>query len=338
MPINVVLLGFGTVGESVYRTLKSHQDELREIIGCDIHVKGVLVKDDQKIRKIDQGVLVTTSFEELSQLPNIDVAIEAIVGVEPAYTYAKVFLNKGIPVLTANKEMAAHKGAQLKKISEYSGVEFLFEATVGGGIPIIGVLKHLLHANRISKIEGILNGTSNFILSTMRNEHASFQEALELAQAKGYAEADPSNDILGRDSFYKIMILSELVFGFQPDWKKIKCEGINAITSQQITEAGSGNGRIKLIAVVEKDSKGHISASVKPVTVKDDHPLYNVEGVDNAVLIHTDLLGELLLKGPGAGGLPTASAILEDLTVLFQGRRNAESRKTSIIKKASPFY
>ncbi|RDI37914.1 homoserine dehydrogenase [Falsibacillus pallidus] len=320
MPINVVLLGFGTVGESVYRTIASHQDGLRNILGTDIVVKGVLVKDARKSRNIASDVLVTTDFKKLLELPNIHAAIEAIVGVEPAFTYGKQFLNAGIPVITANKEMAAHKGGKLRKEAEANGTEFHFEAAVAGGIPIIAVLKQLLHANRISKIEGILNGTSNFILSTMREEGISFAEALERAQRNGYAEADPSNDILGKDSFYKLMILSELVFGKQPEWDEVDCTGINELVLNDLEEAGAGGKRIKLVASIGKDENGNLTAAVEPHSLDENHPLYHVEGVDNGIVVHTDLLGRLFLQGPGAGGPPTASAILEDLTQHFRSK------------------
>ncbi|WP_433746656.1 homoserine dehydrogenase [Falsibacillus pallidus] len=322
MPINVVLLGFGTVGESVYRTIASHQDGLRKILGTEIVVKGVLVKDARKPRNIASDVLVTTDFKKLLELPKIDAAIEAIVGVEPAYTYGVKFLNAGIPVITANKEMAAHKGEKLRREADANGTEFHFEAAVAGGIPIIAVLNQLLHANRVSKIEGILNGTSNFILSTMRGEGISFDEALKRAQRNGYAEADPSNDILGKDSFYKLMIISELVFGKQPEWKKVECTGINELSIKDFEEASAGGQRIKLVASIGKDEDGNITAAVEPQSLNETHPLYHVEGVDNGIVVHTDLLGRLFLQGPGAGGLPTASAILEDLTQHFQKNPN----------------
>ncbi|RLQ91181.1 homoserine dehydrogenase [Falsibacillus albus] len=340
MTINAVLLGFGTVGQGVYQTIHTHRKELKELLGTDIEIKGVLVKDEHKIRPIDQDILVTSNFSDLLKIPQLDLVIEAIVGCEPAFTYNKAFLQKGIPVVTANKEMVAHKGSELKRISEKNDVSFSYEAAVAGGIPVIGVISRLLHANRINKIEGILNGTSNFILSTMRKEQTSFEETLQRAQEKGYAEADPSNDILGRDSFYKIMILSDLVFGGQPDWEQTECTGIDEVTIENILKAQEVNKRIKLIAAVERDESETIKASVKPVLLDSEHPLYAVEDVDNAVNIQTDLLGNLLLKGPGAGGLPTASAILQDVALLFGQKEKEETvyaSARSIAKRASPY-
>lgn len=316
--INVVLLGFGTVGEGVYQIIKSRHDQYKEHLGLDINVKGVLVKNEQKVRHIDQDVKVTSYFSELLNMDDIDVVIEAIVGFEPGFSYLKQVLARGIPVISANKELIAHKGKQLKQLAQYNDTEIYFEASVGGGIPVIGVINNLLHVNDIRKIEGILNGTSNFILTTMRETGCSFDEALQIAQDKGYAEADPSNDVLGWDAFYKLMVLSELVYGKQPVWDHVKRMGIDQVTLEDIQEADQRNERIKLIASLEKNEDGGLSASLHPISVDSLHPLYGVEGVDNAININTDLLGDLMLKGAGAGALPTASAILEDLTLLFR--------------------
>lgn len=316
MTIHVVLLGFGTVGQGVYQTIRTHQRELKELLGQEVRVEGILVKNDKKPRSISSGVVVTTDYNALLNLPKVDVIVEAIVGREPAFTYVKGALNKGIPVISANKEMVAHKGKQLKKIASYNSVDFSYEAAVAGGIPVIGVIKELLHVNRIYKIEGILNGTSNYILTIMRVKNYSFEKALQLAQDKGFAEADPSNDILGTDAFYKLMILSDLVFGTQPDWETVMLKGIDQLTLDDINVAKDKGQRIKLIATVEKDDNNHLTASVQPIYTSSEHPLYGIEGVDNAVNIKTDLLNDLLLKGPGAGALPTASAIIQDVTLV----------------------
>ncbi|WP_349410080.1 homoserine dehydrogenase [Pseudalkalibacillus sp. SCS-8] len=315
--LKVALLGFGTVGSGVYEIIQSQQQRLNEILGRKVEVVAVLIQDEKKQRTIGDKVLVTSDIQRILQFPDLDVVIEAIVGVEPGYSYLKQVLEKGCHVVTANKELFAHKGAELKALATANQVTVSFEASVAGGIPIIGTLNQLLQGNQITKIEAILNGTSNYILSQIRQKEWSFREALSAAQTAGYAEANPSNDVDGHDTFFKIIILAELLFRIKPDWRSIVRKGIRHITSRDIQLAEIFGFRIKHVAtLVWNDRNVHIS--VEPKVVSSEHPLYEVEGVDNALVLSGDLVGDIKLQGPGAGKFPTASAIIEDLINIYK--------------------
>jgi homoserine dehydrogenase len=311
--VKVALLGFGTVGEGVYRTIQSHQKELKASLGKNVEIVAVLIKNKGKIRSIDQNVLITTDFDEILRIPHLDIVMEAIVEREPCYSYLQKAIRRGCHVITANKEMFAHHGEELLRLAEKEHVTVGFEASVAGGIPIIQTLEKLLNVNRIQKVEGILNGTSNFILTEMREKNKSFQEALVVAQEKGYAEADPTNDIEGIDSFYKLMILSNVAYGKQPEWGSVDIEGISNLTASQIAEADKVGLRFKHVATIRRNQNGSLVGSVKPVLVSHKHPFYHIEGVENVVTITTDIVGSITLQGPGAGMFPTASAMIEDV-------------------------
>lgn len=315
--IKVAILGFGTVGEGVYRTIQSHQEELRAILGRKVEVVAVLIKNNEKERAIDSRVLITKDFEDIIGLPNIDVVFEAIVEKEPSFTYLKRALIKGCHIITANKEMFSQHGRELIELAAQQKVSVGFEATVAGGVPIIQTLQQLLKVNNVSAIQGILNGTSNFILTEMRERKQSFIESLKLAQQKGYAEADPGNDINGCDAYFKLMVLSGIAFGEQPELRCVKINGITAITTEQIELADKLGLRFKHIASIER-KEDRLHASVIPTLVSKSHPFYHVEGVENAVNVKTDLVGSITLQGPGAGMFPTASAMVEDLVQVLQ--------------------
>ncbi|MFC4618411.1 homoserine dehydrogenase [Camelliibacillus cellulosilyticus] len=320
MAIKAALLGFGTVGSAVYRLLDERANEIEQLIGEKINVTHVVIKNQEKTRAIKDDTIITTDFFNVLETADIDVVIEAIVGIEPALTYLCHSLKKGIPVVTANKALFSQKADVLKSAAD-GRAPIGFEATVAGGVPIIRTLTDLLTVNRVSKVEGILNGTANFILTDMRVNGRAFNDSLKLAQEKGYAEANPESDILGIDAFYKLMILCDTVFGEQPDWEKVGRQGIDQVQLSDLREAEKAGKRLKLIAHAERAACGEIQAQVIPTFVTSSHPLYGVEGVDNAITVHTDLLGELTLKGPGAGGNPTGSAMIEDLVRLFAGQR-----------------
>ncbi|USK51034.1 homoserine dehydrogenase [Bacillus sp. CMF12] len=310
--ITIGLLGFGTVGKGVYETISKHQGRLQAIFGKEVKISAILVKNVSKHSLRDDEVLLTDDFQDIIELPKLDVVIDAIVGREPGYTYLRQAISRGCHVITANKEMFAFHGSELARLAKENNVSLGFEATVGGGIPIIQTIKQLLNANKIERIEGILNGTSNFILTSMREESLSFEEALKIAQEKGYAEADPKNDIEGYDAFYKAVVLSELVFGKAPAQETSVREGITDITIEQIRMADSLGLKFKHVASIQRE-KDAIRCTVKPVLTGEAHPLYRVEGVQNAVSIDADIVGNISLQGPGAGMFPTASAIIEDL-------------------------
>jgi homoserine dehydrogenase len=315
--VRVVLLGFGTVGSGVYDSiLHTHQEKLEKVIGKKVEIVGILVKTEKE-RQLPGDVVVTTNIDEILSLPSIDYVFEAIVGIEPAYSYIKLFLDRGCHCISANKELLANRGEELSEYALERGKFLTFEAAVAGGIPLLRTIIQLLQVNGILVLEGILNGTSNYILSKMRNEKLSFEECLQEAQQLGYAEANPESDISGRDAFYKQMILSSLIYHDQPDWEKVERIGVEQVALEDLV-LGEGHGlRLKLLASLRRENEG-IQATVKPTFVSSEHPLYNVEGVDNGIVIKTDLVGTLMLQGPGAGSKATASAMIEDLVQIEQ--------------------
>jgi homoserine dehydrogenase len=328
--IKVAILGFGTVGEGVYKTIQSHEEELTGVLGRKVEVAAVLIRNVQKTRDIREDILITTEFAEILCLPQLDVVVEAIVDREPTFTYLKQAIEKGCHIITANKEMFAHHGKELLDLAASHNVSVGFEATVAGGIPVIQTLRQLLNVNRVRHVQGILNGTSNFILTEMREKKQSFAAALKLAQENGFAEADPTNDIEGFDAFYKTMILSRIAFGEEPNWQDVERKGITSITCELIEATEKLGLRFKHIASIDKDGS-KINATVKPALVGKSHPFYSIEGVENAVNVHSDIVGSITLQGPGAGMFPTASAVIEDLVHVCQNHPIKRETKKSTV-------
>ncbi|MBM7585929.1 homoserine dehydrogenase [Bacillus pakistanensis] len=327
--INVALLGFGTVGQGVYEAIDSHQERLKELLGKEVRVRAILIKDPSKERFVDPSITLTTQFQDILETPDLDFIFEAIVGEEPSYSYLSQAIDKGIHIVTANKAMFAKYGPTLLEKAKGKNVKLGFEATTAGGIPVIGAIKELLKVNEIERIQGILNGTSNFILSQMRTGGLSFEKALKLAQEKGYAEEDPTSDIEGYDAFYKLLTLSQTAYGRQPYLSDITRKGITSLTKQWLQAADSFGLRFKHVGSLERDEENNIYGSVEPVLVHNSHPFYGVEEVENAISLKGSLVGRVTLLGPGAGKFPTASAILEDfLSLLYQdpARQQAESK------------
>ncbi len=238
--IKVALLGFGTVGEGIYRILNERKEEIKRETGCVIDIVSILVRDKEKERLATPGTTITDDIQEILSNPDIDFIFEAIVGEEPAYTYLSEAVEKGFHVITANKTMFAKHGPALLKHAEFRGVHFGYEATTAGGVPIIRTVTNLLPTDRVRRIRGILTGTSNFILTKMREEGIPFEVALREAQTLGYAEADPTDDISGRDAFRKLMILSALAFGTQPNWQDVPVVGIDIVTIEVVADASTG--------------------------------------------------------------------------------------------------
>ncbi|WP_245243635.1 homoserine dehydrogenase [Mesobacillus selenatarsenatis] len=323
--INVAMLGFGTVGQGVFEAIDSHQDRLKEVLGQEVKVRAILIKDPTRERNIESSIQVTTDFQDILNIPDLDVIFEAIVGKEPAYTYLSEAIEKGVHIVTANKAMFAKYGPELLEKAQRKGVSVGFEATTAGGIPVIGSIRQLLKVNEIKQIQGILNGTSNFILSQMRKRGLSFDTALQIAQEKGYAEADPTNDIEGHDAFYKLLILSQTAFGKQPDWKNVQRKGISHLTPEWLQAAESFRLRFKHVGSLRRDSVDHIKGEVEPILVHDTHPFYGVEDVENAISLKGSLVGRITLLGPGAGKLPTGSAMIEDFLSLIERKYTASA-------------
>jgi homoserine dehydrogenase len=325
-PIKAALLGFGTVGQGVYEALKTHKEQLQAVLGEEVVIEGILVKDGSKKREVDDHVLITTDFDEILNIDGLEVVFEAIVGEEPGFTYLSRALDKGCHVITANKVMFARHGRTLLDKAEALDCYVGYEATTAGGTPIIRSISQLLQVNEIYSVEAILNGTSNFILTNMREKGLPFHEVLKSAQKLGYAEADPASDIEGYDAFYKLMILSELSFGETPKWEDVERKGITEVTAEQISVFKDWGYKVKHLARIRRDRDQFIS-SVKPVLVDADHPLYGVEDVQNAIMVETSLAGKVTVQGAGAGKLPTASAMVEDLTYVLQPHSLVRKKK-----------
>ncbi|GGE20392.1 hypothetical protein GCM10011571_22940 [Marinithermofilum abyssi] len=312
--IGVGLLGLGTVGTGVYKALRNNQDVLLRRTGQLFEVRKILVRDPYKTRQVE-GVqfLITTDFHEVLQ-SGVQVVIEVIGGLESAYAYVRDALTAGCHVVTANKELIAKRGKELEALARQKGVQLLYEAAVGGGIPVLGSIGYLLKANRVHRITGILNGTTNYILTEMEQKGLAFDEVLRESQEKGYAEADPSSDVDGHDAKYKLAILARLAFEAEISLEDIPCRGIRGVTSQDITLARRLGYAIKLLAQAEQyGEKGPISLRVGPALLPENHPLAGVNGVHNAVTLEGDWVQDVTLVGQGAGEQPTASAVVEDV-------------------------
>ncbi|BCB05573.1 homoserine dehydrogenase [Bacillus sp. KH172YL63] len=321
--INVAILGFGTVGQGVWEAIETHQERLKEVLGKEVKVKGILVKDGGKQRNIEPSIPVTTDFEDILAIPDLDVIFEAIVGEEPGRGYLTQAIEMGIHIITANKALFAKHGPALLTKAEQHDVSVGFEATTAGGVPVIGSIRQLLKVNEIKRIQGILNGTSNFILSQMRKKGISFESALKQAQEKGYAEADPTSDIEGQDALNKLLILSQTAFGRQPVVGEVSRKGISHLTAEWLQAAESFRLRFKHVGTLERDDEGRIRGEVAPRLVHDTHPFYGVEDVENAVSLQGSLVGRITLSGPGAGKRPTGSAMVEDFLSLMEGKYTA---------------
>ncbi|HEU4645292.1 MAG TPA: homoserine dehydrogenase [Burkholderiales bacterium] len=312
-PIRVGLLGIGTVGGGTWDVLTRNAGEIRRRAGRAIRITRVADKDVRKAKKLVGGKSqVTGNAWDLVRAPDIDIVVELIGGTGIAKALVLEAIARGKHVVTANKALLAKHGNQIFKAAQKKGVMVAFEASVGGGIPIIKALREGLAANRIEWIAGIINGTSNFILSQMRDKGAAFATVLAEAQAKGYAEADPSFDIEGVDAAHKLTILSALAFGIPMQFAQAYTEGISKLTQADIGYAEELGYRIKLLGITRRAKKG-IELRVHPTLVPARRLIANVEGVMNAILVKGDAVGATLYYGAGAGSQPTASAVVADL-------------------------
>lgn len=309
--INIAVLGYGTIGSGVVEVLNTNSDSIRKRAGDSIEVKYVL-----DLREFPGDPVMKILVHDVSVIlndPEVKIVVEAMGGIEPAFTFVRDALLKGKSVITSNKELVAKHGARLLEIAKEKNLNFLFEASVGGGIPIIRPLNQSLTADEIVEITGILNGTTNYILSKMSDNGIDFKTALKEAQSMGYAERDPSADIDGYDSCRKIAILSSLAFGMQVDFEDIYTEGISKITDKDIKYARSIGARIKLFATSIKENDESVYAMVAPVMIKANHPLYSVNDVFNGIFVRGNVIGDVMFYGSGAGKLPTASAVVADI-------------------------
>lgn len=309
--VRVGLLGFGVVGTGTYRMLEDNRQSITRKIGSPVEIARIGVKDPDKPRIADSAI-VTTDLESIIDDPTIEVIIEVMGGVEPAFSLLKRALENGKHVVTANKELIAKHGTELMRIAAKQSLDLHFEAAVGGGIPLVQPLKHQLAGNDVIKMMGILNGTTNYILTQMTEKKVSLESALTEAQALGYAESDPTADVDGFDAQYKLAILSSIAFGKSVPVESIYREGIRRIEPEDINMARILGYRIKLLGIVEPMGNG-ILARVHPTMLPRKHPLANVHDVYNAVQIAGDFVGDVILSGRGAGSEPTASSVVGDL-------------------------
>lgn len=308
--INISVLGYGTVGSGVVEVLNTNQESINKKAGNEINVKYVLDLRDFEGDPIQEKVV--HDYNVIVNDPDVQIIVETMGGTNPAYQFVKEALEKGKSVCTSNKELVAKHGAELLEIARTNKVNFLFEASVGGGIPIIRPLNQSLTADEIEEITGILNGTTNYILTKMSTEGSDFDTVLKDAQAKGYAERNPEADVEGYDACRKIAILTSLAYGMQVDYEDIYTEGITKITDKDITYAKALNASIKIFGTSKKvDDK--VYAMVAPMMIDSTHPLYSVNDVFNGIFVRGNLLGDVMFYGKGAGKLPTASAVVADV-------------------------
>lgn len=314
--IKVGLIGFGTVGSGVVKILQRNSKLIEKRMGAKLILKRVADIDIETDRGVNlPSQILTPKAEEVYQDPEIDIVMELIGGIEPAKTFILRAIRNKKHIVTANKALLALHGDEIFKEAQRFGVDINFEASVGGGIPLIRSIKEGLVANRIQSIFGILNGTSNYILSKMTNEGKNFKEVLKEAQEKGYAEADPTYDIEGIDAAHKLAILIRLAYGTPLRFEEIFIGGISGITPLDIQFSQEFGYRIKLLAITKID-KGMLEARVHPTMIPKNHLLSTVEGVFNAIYIKGDAVGPTLFYGQGAGQMPTGSAVVSDLVEL----------------------
>ncbi len=314
--IKIAVMGLGTVGTGVVKVVEANETPIYHKLGDKLEVKTALVrrfKENSPYRS-----LMTDQFSDIENDPEIAVVVETIGGVDAAYTYTKRALCAGKHVVTANKQLVAEHGCELLRLAKEHHVNYLFEASVAGGIPILHPLTQCMAANRVDEIYGILNGTTNYILTKMVREGATFADALKEAQEKGYAEADPTADVEGIDAGRKTCILSDLAFGHQTDPSVVPMEGISRIDLKDVEIAEKAGYRIKLLGRCLRLENDGRTAYVAPHVIPVDNPIAGVEDVFNAVVVRGNATGEVMFYGKGAGELPTASACVADVIEALQ--------------------
>lgn len=308
--VKVAVLGYGTVGSGVVEVIETNKAVLEKRIGDSLDIKYVLDLRDFPGDPIQEKVV--HDYDVIVQDPEISIVVEVMGGIEPAYTFVKQALLAGRSACTSNKALVAKHGAELLRIAQEQNCNFFFEASVGGGIPIIRPMHTSLSADVLEEITGILNGTTNYILSKMANEGLGFEEVLKDAQEKGFAERNPEADVEGYDACRKIAILSSLALGRQVDFEDIYTEGITKITAEDFAYAKKLKRAIKLLAT-SRMTDGKVYAMVAPFMIPEEHPLYSVNNVFNAIFVRGNMLGDAMFYGSGAGKLPTASAVVGDV-------------------------
>ncbi len=317
--MKIALLGYGTVGSGVYELIDKNKASVKENYNKEMKIVKILVNNLNKYKDHPHFNLFTNQFDDIKE-ETIDLAIETIGGIHPTDTYLEYFLSKGIPVITANKDLIAEKGVFLSKLARENDTILSFEASVGGGIPILKPIQECLAGNQIKSISAVINGTTNYIMTKMYEDNTSYEDALKEAQEKGFAEADPTSDVEGLDATRKLAILSSIGYKKHIDWKKLKVEGISKVTDKDIRFAKEENYKIKLIGFSEKYSDA-IYGAVRPVFITLNSQYAKIDNEYNAVLVEGDAVGELMFTGKGAGKFPTASSILGDVIDIIQNKK-----------------
>ena len=339
--INIALLGFGTVGSGVAETIKRNSQMMAEQLGCQLKITYVLVRHPDKYKNVPllEGVHLTSSFEEIMADPDIGIVVEVMGGIHPAKEYIFEALNHKMSVVSANKDVVALFGPEIMHTAMENHVNFSCEASVGGGIPILRPLHDSLAANEIESIVGIVNGTTNFILSSMDEEGASYSDALRVAQKKGFAEADPTNDVCGYDAARKLAILASIGFRANVTFDDVLVEGIEKISQKDVQYASEMGYAIKLLAVGTRQDNG-IALNVYPAFVPRTHPLASVKGSYNAIYVTGNIVDDVMFYGRGAGSLPTASAVMADVISTAKHIMNGSTGTGMMLTetKRIPFY
>ena len=339
--INIALLGFGTVGSGVAETIKRNSQMMAEQLGCQLKITYVLVRHPDKYKNVPllEGVHLTSSFEEIMADPDIGIVVEVMGGIHPAKEYIFEALNHKMSVVSANKDVVALFGPEIMHTAMENHVNFSCEASVGGGIPILRPLHDSLAANEIESIVGIVNGTTNFILSSMDEEGVSYSDALRVAQKKGFAEADPTNDVCGYDAARKLAILASIGFRANVTFDDVLVEGIEKISQKDVQYASEMGYAIKLLAVGTRQDNG-IALNVYPAFVPRTHPLASVKGSYNAIYVTGNIVDDVMFYGRGAGSLPTASAVMADVISTAKHIMNVSTGTGMMLTetKRIPFY
>ena len=325
--VNIGLLGLGNIGTGTYKVLEMNRETIQRSLGVEVEITSILEKDTTR----DRGIVInpakfTQDPKEIFEDSSIEIVIELLGGVEPASSLMISAMNHGKSVVTANKAAVAANFLKLIEIAEKNNVEFRYEASVGGGIPVLKVMTSVLRANEFSQVLGIVNGTTNYILTQMTDNKLPYETALTRAQELGFAEADPTADVEGIDAANKLTILTALAFGDYIPPEEIPTEGITKVTPEQIEDAKNRGNKIKLIAKVVKEGQ-EIKAVVGPMELPMDHPLCGVNNEFNAIYIMGNAVGELMFYGKGAGPLPTGSAVLGDVMDIIEWNKRGEKNK-----------
>jgi homoserine dehydrogenase len=328
--IKIGLLGLGTVGSGVVKIIKNHQDKLMHQVGCPVVVKKILVQDLHKTRPVDvDPVLLTSSPADILHDPEIDVVIEVMGGVKETKEYLLSALRQGKHVVTANKDLMALHGSELLSVASENGCDLFYEASVAGGIPILRGLVDGLASDRITQMMGIVNGTTNYILTKMSQEGLAYEEVLKEAQELGFAEADPTSDVEGLDAARKMTILATLGFSMHIDLDDVKVSGISKITEDDLRYGKQLGYTMKLLGYAHREGE-KVEVSVQPTFLSDNHPLASVQNEYNAVYVYGEAVGETMFYGPGAGSLPTATAVVSDLVGVMKNLRLGVNGRSAV--------